>query len=314
MRPPCVFVSDLAKILGEGYNGESDYKEAFERVVRRFRGDEYQGDRSLVKEERIQDIVSRHALQVDLGDASETLEEVEKKVSKASLVMRDAVDKRVADLERSQKETAKTEANLTSLGPLERAQANLESAGTEEESAQARVKITSIKDALEKNKRRVGEQETAKRKLEGAQADQTTWNRDVRSRMQCGYGTRKEDTAIKLAEEDLGQVITNQQDGKGIQLFSDTDHPLCIFGRVDGMIESAVVEVKCRQKRFFGGHARWEKAQASAYCAIFGKPQVVMVEYLEGRGVQCTTEPLDAGYWETVISRLEDVAIDVHKT
>jgi hypothetical protein len=307
-------VSDLAKILGEGYNGESDYREAFERVVRRFRGDEYQGDRSLVKEERIEDIVSRHALQVDLEDKSETLKEVDSKVSKASLAMRDAVDKRASESERAQKVTEKTEAHLSSLGTLERAQVELEKSKTEEEAAQAGAKLVEIKAVQEMVKEARGAQETAKRKLEVAQVDQLTWNRDVRSRMQCGYGTRKEDTAIKLAEEDLGQVITNQQDGKGIRLFSDTDHPLCVFGRVDGMIESAVVEVKCRQKRFFGGHARWEKAQASAYCAIFGKPQVVMVEYLEGRGVQCTTEPLDAGYWETVISRLEDVAIDVHKT
>jgi hypothetical protein len=314
MKTPCVFVSDLAKILGEGFNGESDYREAFEKVVRRFRGDEYQGDRSLVDKERIQDIMSRHNLEVNLESESETLKEVDSKVSKASLAMRDAVDKRASESERACKATEDTEARLSSLGTLESAEAELEKSKTPQEAAQAGAKIKEIKTAQERVKEARGKQETAKRKLEVAQADQVTWDRDVRSRMQCGYGTRKEDTAIKLAQEKLGEAITNQQDGKGIQLFSDTDHPLCVYGRVDGMINTAVVEVKCRQRRFFGGHARWEKAQASAYCAIFGKPQVVMVEYLEGTGIQCTTEPFDAEYWETVVSRLEGVAIDVHKT
>jgi chemotaxis protein histidine kinase CheA len=332
-----VFVSDLAKLIGEGYNGERDYEEALERVLRRFKGESYQGKRELVPEERIQDVVNRHALKVDLNDASETLGQVEAKVTEASKAMSEVVEASAKEETHALSKVKAAQEQAKGLTSLENTEAMLEVAKAKSNQAQkllespsdanSEVVAARAKEAeqasenvktLQKEvetiktlKQAEAGHEKAKRKLDTAKNDQATWNRDVRSKMQCGYGTRKEDTAISLAEKQLGTTISDQQAGRGTTLFKETDHPLRIFGRVDGLLPDAVVEVKCRQRRFFGGHARWEKAQASAYCVLFDKPRVIMVEHLEGEGVRCTAEDFDTVYWESVVNRLEDVAFEL---
>ena len=335
-KVPCVFVSDLAKLIGEGYNGDRDYEEALERVLRRFKGEAYQGKRELVPEERIQDVVNRHALKVDLNDASETLGQVEAKVTEASKAMSEVVEASTKEETRAlsevkaAQEQAKgltmenTEAMLeVAKAKSQQAQKLLESpsdtnsevvAARAKEAEQASENVKTLQKELETIKtlkKAEAGHEKAKRKLDTAKNDQATWNRDVRGKMQCGYGTHKENTAITLAEKQLGTTISDQQAGRGMTLLKGTEHPLRIFGRVDGLLPDGVVEVKCRQKRFFGGHARWEAAQASAYCMLFDKPRVVMVEYLEGQGVRCTSEDFDAVYWKSVVNRLEDVAFEL---
>lgn len=338
-KVPCVFVSDLAKLIGEGYNGERDYEEALEKVLRRFHGESYQGKRELVPEERIQDVVSRHALKVDLNDASETLGQVEAKVAEASKAMSETVEASATEETRALSEVKAAKERVKGLGSQEDTEAMLEKAKAEreaqkklldsstgakpeivaaraKEAEQASENVKSLEKevgAIKTMKKAEDLHEKAKRKLETAKNDQVTWNRDVRSRMQCGYGTRKEDSAISLAEKQLGTTISDQQAGRGMMLFKETDHPLRIFGRVDGLLPDGVVEVKCRQRRYFGGHARWEKAQAMAYCTLFGKPRVIMVEHLEGQGVRCTSEDFDSVYWATVVRRLEDVALELRQ-
>ena len=337
-KVPCVFVSDLAKLIGEGYNGDKDYDEALEKVLRRFKAESYQGKRELVPEERIQDVVNRHALKVDLNDASETLGQVEAKVTQASKAMNEVVEASIKEETRALSEVKAAQEQAKGLSTLENTEAMLEVAKAKRERAQkllessetnSEVVATRAKEAeqasakvntLEKEmetiktlKKAEAGHEKAKRKLDTAKNDQMTWNRDVRSKMQCGYGTRKEDSAISLAEKQLGSAISDQQAGKGMTLFKGTGHPLRLFGRVDGLLPDAVVEVKCRQRRFFGGHARWEKAQAMAYCSLFDKTRVVMVEHLEGQGVRCTSEGFDAVYWESVVRRLEDVALHLYE-
>jgi hypothetical protein len=312
MKTPCLYASDISKAIGEGFRGgQEEVDEVVERVLRRFLGEAHEPKRELVATERISDVAERHKLHIP-DEGAETLAQVRDASRKAEAEMEKVVSEK-----QSQKDAAE-QAETKSKEDLARARESLQASRLREAKSDNPERLQEAREATRVMEAKVVEREqdasrvaleavACKRKLEQAKFDSETWARDVRSKMQCSYGVAKEDSVVRQAEKELGVSITDSQAGVGRTLFQGTDHPLRIFGRVDGLTDHAVVEVKCRQRRFFGGHARWERGQANAYMTLFDRQEIIMVESLEGQ-INCVREKFDQAYWDGVVCRLEDFA------
>lgn len=120
------------------------------------------------------------------------------------------------------------------------------------------------------------------------------------------HGTIYENNAIKLFENkvkvklDTSQVF-NKYYLEDVSRNSAFDWYIC--GRVDGLCEDYIVEVKNRTKSFFSRLRDYEKTQIHMYMRMLSKPHAKLVECLRGK-IRITDITEDVTYTANVLEYL----------
>ena len=130
----------------------------------------------------------------------------------------------------------------------------------------------------------------------------------VRMEMYTRHGTRQE-SSVRQRWKDAqdGPVSLSVSSAFRVSaapLMTVRGVKVYLGGRVDGLTDDAVVEVKTRLRRFLGT-PDYERAQAHAYMHMLDRPRAILVESLNGVERSHTMER-DAGFWGGVQSRLAE--------
>ena len=123
----------------------------------------------------------------------------------------------------------------------------------------------------------------------------------VMSEVNKRRGTKNEHHGIELYEKSKCVKLHDKNSMFYKKCIGETSVGTKVFvgGRVDGLLEDRVVEVKCRRNRLFDTLPLYEKVQTQAYLFLTDKPIVEVVQRHDGatRSEEYVT---DAEFWHEV--------------
>lgn len=120
------------------------------------------------------------------------------------------------------------------------------------------------------------------------------------------YGIASEDDALTMFEKKYAIKLT-QQVCKTLCLQKVSEHSQYdwyMIGKVDGLCDDYIVEIKNRAKKFFTTLREYEKTQIQMYMLVFGIPRCHLVEKFQEK-LRVTEVLQDIGYTRDVLKRLE---------
>lgn len=91
---------------------------------------------------------------------------------------------------------------------------------------------------------------------------------------------------------------------------SGTD--VLVGGRVDGVTDDRVVEIKCRRNRFFSCLVPYERVQIHAYMVLTGKDKADLVQRYNGN-VKATTYAFNETFWGEVLEGAVEFAEELEE-
>ena len=107
-------------------------------------------------------------------------------------------------------------------------------------------------------------------------SDSAKVKQHVKSLLYKHRGTKGEQTAIQQYEKEYDCTVKMQNSIFYRKKLNDT---VCIGGRVDGIVNDRVIEVKCRQNRFFDAVPDYEYVQIMTYMALTDKSSCDVVQF-----------------------------------
>ena len=127
----------------------------------------------------------------------------------------------------------------------------------------------------------------------------------VQSEIYKQHGKRTESYVEDWINENVG-TLTDQQKGAGINIITHNDVRWRVFGKVDGIVNDSVVEIKNRQNRLFHYVPEYEKVQCQLYMHIFKKPLCKLVQHYKN---QYIVDDLcyDKDYVLDILEKLTDI-------
>lgn len=124
------------------------------------------------------------------------------------------------------------------------------------------------------------------------------------------HGTLKEDSAIKIFEQQYNIELDTSQKYFKFQLKKTPQHTWFIGGKMDGLYidennpnNNYIVEVKNRTKGFFSSLREYEKTQIQLYMLLTGFSQTKLVEKYNGK-IRVTDIKLEQEYINDIIDYL----------
>ncbi len=135
--------------------------------------------------------------------------------------------------------------------------------------------------------------------------DSSTIAAAVHTVVNTSRGTRNEPKGVAHYEQMTGVSVSHRNDKLYTQNVGTSDAPCWICGRVDGLTDTKVIEVKCRRNRLFQWLPKYERVQIMAYMAVTDRPKCDLVQKWNGQ-VQIETYAFDAVYWATVCAAIRD--------
>lgn len=159
-----------------------------------------------------------------------------------------------------------------------------------------------------------------KRSAESLNVDAETEIRikkDIVSFMNTTFGTRHENRALELYEQKTGKfVVESNSKCYYIHYLRDNELLYSICGKIDGLSDGRLVEVKNRKNRFFGTRVPiYDRIQILTYLKMLELPAADLVECLmkkDGPEIMITEIHFDEDLWNDVTQRLEQFAIQVY--
>ena len=118
------------------------------------------------------------------------------------------------------------------------------------------------------------------------------------------HGTLKEDSAIQIYETRYSVTLDTSQSYHKKFLYETENRYWYLGGRVDGLTDEYVIEVKNRVKGFFSRLRPYEKTQIQIYMHILGMDQARLVEKL-GNDIKVTQIYRDQEYIDWILKALK---------
>jgi hypothetical protein len=134
----------------------------------------------------------------------------------------------------------------------------------------------------------------------------------VRSVVNKRRGTANEAKGVAAYERVARKQVTAKNDRFYKGNVGTAELPCWIGGRVDGLRQDRVVEVKCRRNRLFDLLPVYERVQIHGYMFLTGLHLCDLVQKYDGQ-VKVDTYEFDPDFWKTVCNRLIRVTIDLHE-
>ncbi len=130
------------------------------------------------------------------------------------------------------------------------------------------------------------------------------------SLINTNYGTRLEDTAIKMFEKKFKVILDTSQKYNSKKIYT-RNYNWYIGGKVDGLYidtmsskKSYIVEVKNRVRSFFNTLRDYEKTQIHLYMEILSIPRAKLVEKYESK-LRITDIYKDTKYTEEILLKIQ---------
>ena len=286
MNSICVFTSDIAALLGistfdpqqviERYLKKYDY-EFIKKVNESVNSEiEILNVKTKEKEVELQD------LEIDLETKKITKRQFDLKKSKIENEKQDIIEKN---------ETLEENNDLLNLSKKDYIEKKI---GTDN-----LLVITNEKD-LEKQK--VLSKELIKKNIKGK--DSILFTKKMTSLINTNYGTAKEMSAIEMFEEKEHIKLNTSQTFYKSDICKIDNTLFIIGGKVDGLCENYIVEVKNRTKCFFYKIREYEMVQIQMYMHILNYNKIKLVEKCKGV-IRITDVERDQSFIDEILKKLE---------
>ena len=135
--------------------------------------------------------------------------------------------------------------------------------------------------------------------------DSAVTAKSVRGVVNKSRGTKNEARGIAKYEAQTGAKVRGNNSKFYMKNIGDADDPCWIRGRVDGIVDDKIIEVKCRRNRFFTWLVPYEKIQTQAYLEICDKSSVDLVQKFNGK-IKTDNYRRDRDYWEEIREEILD--------
>lgn len=132
---------------------------------------------------------------------------------------------------------------------------------------------------------------------------------EIKSKVYTSRGTSGEQKGIAKFEQTRKKTVTQRND----TFYKKVVKPeFSIGGRVDGITDDGecIVEVKCRQKRFFSTLPLYEKVQIQCYMWLTDIHCCELAQQFDGE-VQSDTYEFDEDFWEEVLRAVDTFVHDL---
>lgn len=127
------------------------------------------------------------------------------------------------------------------------------------------------------------------------------------SKLQCSYGTHTEPIALqKTAEEN--RVTINKCNDQSYKVALRTTPKVILIGRIDGMADNKLVEVKSRRYKFIVPVPEYDLVQMHCYMLLVNQPTCTLIEQCKGERKE-TQITWDNDLWTRVTRALEKFAM-----
>lgn len=135
--------------------------------------------------------------------------------------------------------------------------------------------------------------------------------RCVQSAVNKRRGTKNEDKGIKAYEQKTQQQTYGHNSKFYKANIGVPGQPCWIGGRVDGLTDTKVIEVKCRRNRLFRWLPAYERVQLACYMSLTNRKECDLVQR-HGDQTSTTTYQFDPGYWDEVCDEIRAFQRDLY--
>lgn len=118
-------------------------------------------------------------------------------------------------------------------------------------------------------------------------------------------GTRNEAKGIKAYEKKVEETTYDHNSQFYKANIGTAGNPCWIGGRVDGLTDTKVIEVKCRRNRLFRWLPAYERLQICAYMYLTNRKECDLVQRY-GNQTSTTTYRFDPEYWDQVCGEIRE--------
>lgn len=129
--------------------------------------------------------------------------------------------------------------------------------------------------------------------------------KSIESKMNCGFGTNQEKSAIKKYETEHNTLIGKRNDKLYKKKITSIDsYSIIVGGKVDGIKEDGtVIEVKNRMHKFFTPLPKYDIIQLQTYLYILNSSKGELVEQLKSNknSIKSTPIDFDLNMWNNMI-------------
>lgn len=159
-------------------------------------------------------------------------------------------------------------------------------------------------------KKQVSEEDIVKLIEQPKIKDSEEASRVIKGAVNKRRGTRNEDDGICGYEKSAGVKVHGKNDKFYKANIGTEENPCWIGGRVDGLLEDKVVEVKNRRNRFFNFLPAYERVQCVCYMYLVDRPACDLVQRFNG-DVRVATYEFDQDYWDELVEDILDFNEDL---
>lgn len=135
----------------------------------------------------------------------------------------------------------------------------------------------------------------------------TEIKQQLESDLRCAYGMHTEPKALAQTAQE-NSVTINQCNDKVYRVALKTKPRVILVGRIDGMADNKLVEVKSRRYKFMDPPPSYDVIQMHCYMLLVNQAECTLIEQCKGKRKE-TVVPWDDTLWSEVTRTLQQFAV-----